>query len=175
MLTIYRQLLRLYPAAHRQQFADEMLAVFVDVRADMAKKKFLAQTIFVMRELLGMVGGACSEHVRCLLGPDSGFPLPTRSLMIRNGFRFPKTTAVLMSLIFCGVVLAIKRGEEIATSLPHVNPPIVPIQPVHSMLLPSIAFFVIFFVAAGLLGWAILFALHRSGVHRLAQTSGEQK
>jgi len=175
MLTVYRQLLRLYPKAYRQQFADEMLAVFVDARADIAKKDFFAQTIFVICEILGLIGGVCGEHLRGLLGPDSGFQLPTRSFIMRNGFRFPKTTAVLMALILCGVVLAIKRGEEIAMSLPHVNSPIVPIQPVHSTMLPGIAFFSILFYSAGLVGWAILFALRRSGVHRLAQMWGDQK
>src|SRR5215469_1539339 len=175
MLTVYRQLLRLYPKAYRQQFADEMLAVFVDARADIAKKDFFAQTIFFICEILGLIGGVCGEHLRGLLGPDSGFPLPTRSFVMRNGFRFPKTTAVLMTLILCGVVLAIKRGEEIAMSLPQVNPPIVPIQPVHSTLLPPIILFSLFFYAAGVLGWVILFALRRSGVHRLDQISGDQK
>ena len=72
-------------------------------------------------------------------------------------------------------MLAIKRGEDIAASLPHVNPQIGPIQPVHSTLLPPIVQFVLFFYAAGLVGWAILFALKKSGVHRLAQMPGEQK
>jgi hypothetical protein len=35
-------------------------------------------------------------------------------------------------------------------------------------------FFALFY-AAGLIGWAILFALRRSGVHRLAGMSTEQK
>ena len=95
--------------------------------------------------------------------------------MIRNGFRFPKTTAVLMTLILGGVVIAIKRGEEIATSLSHVNSPIVPIPPAHSTMLTGLAFFWVFFYSAGLVGWAILFALRRSGVHRLDQMTGEQK
>lgn len=175
MLTLYRRLLRLYPAAHRLQFGEEMLAVFVDARADVAKKKLLAQTVFVMREILGLIGGACGEHLRCVLGPDSGFPLSERSFVMRNGFRFPKTTAVLMILILCGVVVAIKKGEEIAMSLPHVNPPVGPIQPVHSTLFAPFVVLSIVFYGLGLAGWAILFALRRSGVHRLADMSGEQK
>ena len=180
MLTVYRQLLRLYPAAHRQQFGEEMLKVFVELRAGIAQKRFFTRAMFCLREILGLIGGACGEHMRCLLGPDSElplttFPLRTRSFLMRNGFRFPKTTAVLMTLILCGVVLAIKRGEEIAISLSHVNPAIVPIQPAHSTMLTGLAFFSIFFYSAGLVGWAILFALRRSGVHRLAQMSGEQK
>jgi len=175
MLAIYRQLLRLYPPAFRQQFADEMLAVFADIRADIVKKRFFAQTICVVREILGLIGGACGEHLRCLLGPDSGFPLRGRSFLMRNGFRFPKTTAVLMVLILCGVAVAIKKGEEIAMSLPHVNPGVEPIQSVYSTLLPPVVLLLIVFYAAGLVGWTILFALRRSGVHRLAQLSGEQK
>jgi hypothetical protein len=31
-----------------------------------------------------------------------------------------------------------------------------------------------FFYAAGLVGWVILFTLRRSGVHRLAEMSGER-
>ena len=175
MLAIYRQLLRLYPAAHRRQFGEEMLAVFVDVRAEIARKNLLSQTIFFVRETLGLIGGVCGEHMRRWLGPDSGFPLPARSLVMRNGFRFPKTTAVLMALILCGVVIAIKRGEEIAMSLPHVNSPIQPIQPAHSTMLTGIAFFWIFFYSVGLVGWVILFALRRSGVHRLDQIPDGQK
>jgi len=94
---------------------------------------------------------------------------------MRNGFRFPKTTAVLMIIILAGVMLAIRRGEAIAYSLPHVNPQIPPIQPVHSVLLSGISLMFMFFYAAGLIGWAILFALRRSGVHRLAEMSGERK
>lgn len=94
---------------------------------------------------------------------------------MRNGFRFPKATAGLMIIILAGVMVAIKRGEEIANSLPHVNPPVGPIQPSHSALLPPIVVVSIFFYVAGLVGWAILFVLRRSGVHRLADMSGEQK
>jgi hypothetical protein len=37
-----------------------------------------------------------------------------------------------------------------------------------------VALLLVFFYAAGAVGWAILFALHRSGVHRLADVA-EQK
>ncbi|HEV2399440.1 MAG TPA: hypothetical protein VGS27_21015 [Candidatus Sulfotelmatobacter sp.] len=175
MLTIYRQLLRLYPASYRQEFAEEMLAVFQDARSDNVNKKLLVRTIFQIREIAGLVGGALEERLRVAIGPDFAFSFPPRSFIMRNGFRFPKSTAVLMALILGGVVLAIKRGEDIAASLPHVNPQTGPIQPVHSTLLPPIVQFVLFFYAAGLVGWAILFALKKSGVHRLAQMPGGQK
>jgi hypothetical protein len=94
---------------------------------------------------------------------------------VRSEFRFPKTTAVLMTIILAGVVVAIERGEAIQASLQAVNPPIGPIQPARFTLLPVIALMFVFVYAAGVIGWAILFAMRRSGVHRLAETSGEQK
>lgn len=90
---------------------------------------------------------------------------------MRTGFRFPRTTAVLMTIILAGVVLAIEKGEAIEGSLPYANPPIGPIHPVHSTLLPGIVMGFALFYAAGLIGWAILFAMRRSGVHRLDETS----
>ena len=94
---------------------------------------------------------------------------------MRNEFRFPKTTAVLMTIILAGVVLAIEKGAAIQRSLPYVNPPIGPIHPVHSTLLPGVVFGLAIFYAAGLIGWSILFALRRSGVHRLDETSVQPK
>lgn len=173
MLTFYRQLLRLYPAGHRAQFGDEMLAVHLDLCRESANQKLIKRTLFIFREAIGLIRGACDEHLRHVLGPDFVFKLSTRSLIMRNGFRFPKTMAVLMMLILAGVVVAIQRGEEIAWSLPHVNPPIGPIQPVHSTLLPPVVLMALMFYAAGVVGWVILFALRRSGVHRLAQMSGK--
>ena len=96
---------------------------------------------------------------------------------MRNGFRFPKSTIVFMALILGGVLTAIKQGEDIATSVPHDVGPIAPIhiQSVHSILLGGMPLFFAFFYAAGLIVWAILFALRRSGVHRLDSISVAQK
>jgi len=86
---------------------------------------------------------------------------------MRNGFRFPKATAILMTIILAGVVVAIRKGEAISASLPNVSQPIAPIHSAPSYLLPGVIAGFVFFYAAGLIGWAILFALRRSGVHRL--------
>ena len=94
---------------------------------------------------------------------------------MRDGFRFPKTTAVLMTIILAGVVMAIKMGEDIAGSLPDTGGQIGPIHPVHPTLLAAIPTILVSFYAMGLACWAILFALRRSGVHRLAEMSGESK
>lgn len=92
---------------------------------------------------------------------------------MHSEFRFPKATAVLMTIILAGVVLAIQKGEAIHASVPDTNLPVGPIHPVHSTLLPGVVIGLASFYAAGLIGWAILFALRRSGVHRLDETSAK--
>ena len=93
---------------------------------------------------------------------------------MRTEFRFPKATAVLMAIILGGVMLAIQKGENISASLRGaVEPPIGAIQPTHSVLLGGIVLGFVFFYAARMIGWAILFAMRRSGVHRLEETSAK--
>ena len=175
MIGVYRQLLRLYPAAHRDQFGNEMLAIFSDLEADRASRHLVSRTLFSFREVMGLIRGACLEQAHAMLAPDIEFPFHARSFVMRNGFRFPKSTVVFMMLILGGVLLAIKKGEDIAISLPHINPQIGPIQPVHSTLLPPVVLLWMFFCAFGLVGWGIMFALKRSGMHRMAEISGERK
>ena len=89
---------------------------------------------------------------------------------MQSQFRFPKTTAVLMTIILAGVLVAIKRGEAIEASLANVSA-----SHLQTNMLPGVAMGLAAFYAAGLIGWSILFALRRSGVHRLDQVSSEQK
>ena len=93
---------------------------------------------------------------------------------MRNEFRFPKATAVLMAIILAGVMAAIKMGEAIVASVPHVSEPVGIIHPVHSVLLGGVMVMLAMFYVAGVIGWAILFAMRRSGVHRL-EASAESK
>jgi hypothetical protein len=172
-VSVYRNLLRLYPALHRKQFGEEMAAVFGEMQAETVTKSKLERAAFWIRETAGVVGGALLEHWRVLGGDSIGVWFPPRRFTMRTEFRFPKATAVLMTIILAGVVLAIKKGETISSS--HVNPPIGPLPPTHSVLLGGIFLALAFFYAAGLIGWAILFAMRRSGVHRLAETSGGAK
>jgi hypothetical protein len=172
MLRIYRSLLYLYPAVHREQFGDEMIAVFREVQAETTQKGMAARAFFWVRETRGLLAGALQQHVRTLIGPRVWLSFPTRRFTMRTGFRFPKTTAVLMTIILAGVLLAIKKGEGIEASVASVSPPGSILQ---TNLLPGIAMGLAAFYAAGLIGWAILFAMHRSGVHRLDDVSAEQK
>ena len=166
MLTLYRCLLRFYPTAHRDGFGEEMASVFRELQGDAAKKGRAGQIRFYVGETMGLLLGAVREYLR---------EFAMRRLEMRTEFRLPKSTAVLMMIILAGVVLAIEKGKAIQVSLPAVNPSIGPIQPAQHTFLPVIAIVFLFFYAAGLIGWAILFALRRPGVHRLAEMASEQK
>jgi len=172
---VYRNLLRLYPSSHRAQFAEEMVGVFEERLAEAVSKSTFARSKFLAREATGVVGGAFQERWRTL-GVD-GFDLwfPTRRFTMRTEFRFPKTTAVLMTIILAGVMLAIKKGEAISVSVPPSSTPVGPIPSTHSVLLGGIVLTFVFFYLAGMIGWLILFAMRRSGIHRLAETSGATK
>ena len=175
MLAVYRKLLRLYPAEYRQQFGEEMLAVLVEERQENAQCDFFARGRLVFRETGGLLMGAFRERLRVLTDIHDELSFAEWRLAMRNGFRFPKITIVFMLLILGGVLTAIKKGQDIASSVPNVDPPLpIHIQPVHSILLGGMPLFFAIFYAAGLIGWAILFALRRSGVHRLADISGER-
>jgi hypothetical protein len=175
MLGIYRLLLLLYSAPHRHEFGEEMTAVFLEAQAETAQKGAVAQTVFCTREAAGLLFGAVRERVRVPSGVQICMPFSTRRFTMRTEFRFPKSTAVLMTIILAGIVVAIEKAKAIQASLPDVNPRLGAIQPAHFTFLPTVALGLLFFYAAGLIGWAILFTLHRSGVHRLAEMSGENK
>jgi hypothetical protein len=177
MSALYRRLLRLYPAEYRRLFAEEMLAVLSERRDDLLSKKAVARVRALARESAGLILGALREHLRILVEIQDDLALATGRFTMRNGFRFPKSTIIFMALILGGVLTAIKKGEDIATSLPHDVGPIAPahIHSVHPILLGGMPLFFGFFYATGLIGWLILFALRRSGVHRLADVSTGQK
>jgi len=176
MLNVYRTLLRLYPAEHREVFGEEMLEVLLQTRNQNPNRNLFARGNHMVRESGGLLIGALRERFRRLTEIHDELSFVTGRFAMRNGFRFPKTTIVFMLLILGGVLTAIKKGQDIASSVPDVNPPLpVHVQSVHSILLGGMPLFFAFFYAAGLIGWAILFALRRSGVHRLAGMSTEQK
>ena len=171
MLRLYDQLLRLYPVPYRRQFADEMLSLFNQLQCENRIHTRLQRGIFYVREIAGVLRGAAGERCRALRGEDMG--LFEGGFMMRDGFRFPKTTAVLMTLILAGILVAIQKGEAIQASLSTSNPQIGPIQP-HSVMLSSIVSFLLIFYAAGSIGWIILLALRKFEVHRLGETSGQK-
>ena len=153
MLAFYRKLLCLYPAEYRKVFGEEMLAVLFREREENAKRRLRNRARLVMRETAGLLRGAFHEHFRIITEIHEELSFVTGRFAMRNGFRFPKSTIVFMALILGGVLTAIKKGEDIATSVPHDIGPVVPVhvQPVHSILLGGMPLFFAFFYAAGLI------------------------
>jgi hypothetical protein len=169
MFTLYRALLYLYPSAHRCEYGEEMMAVFLAVQAETWKKGRLARCLFCVRELQGLLAGALREHFQMTTCSRRLSPLFSRRLTMRSEFRFPKTTVTLMTLILAGVLLAIEKAKAIQSAVPYSNPHVGPIPPVEFTLWPLLIVVFAGACTAGAMGWAILFALHRSGVHRLAE------
>lgn len=170
MLRIYRCLLYLYPAVHREQFGDEMTAVLHDLHAGSAHRSLGARSLLFVRETTGLVIGALQQRLRNLTRPQRWPPFSPRRFTVRSEFRFPKTTAVLMTIILAGILVAIRKAEGIEASLSSPAAPTLVTN-----LLPGVAIGMASFYAVGLLVWSILFALRRSGVHRLDDMSIEQK
>jgi len=91
---------------------------------------------------------------------------------MRSEFRFPKATPVLMAIILAGVILTIEKATAIEESLPYANPQLPPIQPEHFTFFPAMAVIFLSAYAVAVIGWVVLFALRRSGVHRLSEMQG---
>jgi hypothetical protein len=160
MLIFYKCLLYQYPPRYRREFADEMISVFRDVQADARAASLVQRIVFRARETEGLLAGALHEHLRTITGSDQPISF-TRSDM-RPEFRFPRSTVFLMLLIFGGVIVAMEKANTIqlkyAAGVGSVWPS-----------LPWFLGFTLLFTSVGAMAvWGILFALRRTGVHRLA-------
>jgi hypothetical protein len=161
--------LYLYPTRYRREYGAEMLTVLLDVDAESSEQRWWARCRTAAREAAGLVSGALHEHLRSITGLYRPICSPRRFAM-HSEFRFPNSTAALMIVIFAAVVMAIEKATAIASSQwPRTNTPLGPIHPAGFTFLPTMA--VIFAIAAvaGTVGWLVLFALRRSGVHRLSE------
>jgi hypothetical protein len=159
MLRLYQGLLRLYPAAYRQEFGEEMQCVFLQAQAEGSVAPFPRWAIFSAREVLGLLSGAAQAHLRSLFGFDDW--LRHRRFNMRPQYRFPRSTVFLMWVILTGVVLAIEKARVIATSGPREVMVAWNSLPLFLLLFPALA------CAAVLVVWGLLFVLRRTGMHRL--------
>ena len=175
MLPLYRCLLRLYPSAYRDEFGDEMFAAFREAQAETWNKGVVARAVFCAREVGGLLRGALEEHLQGIAGSHFSPMFPVRRFTMRSEFRFPKATAPLMAIILALVVVAIEKAKAIQASLPHTNPHVGPIQPAQFTLFSTLLVVLAITCTAGLLGWAILFALRRSGLHRLSEFNPSER
>ena len=168
MLSLFRCLLYLYPAAYRREYGDEMAGVFSEARSQTRGNRLLPRGKFFLREFVGLICGALRE--RSLAITSSHLLFPSRRFTMRSEFRFPKATPVLMTIILAGVVLTIEKATAIEESLPLAYPQqLPPVQPEHFTFFPAMAVIFLSAYAAAVIGWAVLFALRRSGVHRLSE------
>lgn len=170
MLSLCRYLLYLYPPAHRLEFGEEMVAVLRERWTELQTNGVVMRSVFWTREIGGLLCGAIQEHTRVLgdLNPRVEFPL-RRRLGMRSEFRFPKATGWLMVVIVGAVVMAIEKAKAISDSLPSTDQFVGPIQPEKFTTVWTFAAVLAGACVTGAIGWAVLFALRRSGIQRLSE------
>ena len=176
MRSLYGSLLRLYPFAYRQEYAEEMLAVFLEAHRDVSRKSALPRLGFAIREVQGLLHGAVQEHLRNIMGSHRGAMFTpmvfTRRLSMRTEFRFPKATVTLMVVILAAILVAIDRARSIQASLPPSHTDVGPLHPAQPlMLLPALLTVLASAFLVGALGWGILYSLRRSGGQRLSKVN----
>jgi hypothetical protein len=184
VLALYRSLLYLYPPDYRCEFGDEMMEVLSEVQAKIRNTSALERVWCAAREAGGLLYGALWEHFRSITGFDSGrlssmfsSTFLSGRFVMKSEFRFPKATVGLMIVILAAVMFTIEKAKAISASVPHANPPVGPIQPAQMAIVPSLLVAMISALVVGVIGWAILFALRRSGVQQLSEMnpSGTQR
>jgi hypothetical protein len=167
MPVFFRSLLCLYPNAYRARFEEEMLSVLIDRRADLDPGAF-ARILFLARESGGLVLGALREHVRNVRVFQE-FPISQRRRPImRSDFRFPKSTVTLMLVILAAVIYTIEKAKSLQYVLPSSSPAFGPVEPTHVAIVPTFFLALAVVLSCAALGWAIVFAFRRSGLHRLS-------
>jgi len=171
MLRVYRSLLYLYPALVRAELGDEMTAVFLQARVEVGERSMFGRAAFCLREISGLIGGALRAHVLSWFGFDW---VPFRRFDMRPGFRFPRSTVFLMCVILAGVVLAIEKAKTVVEMKEgFASGAAGTLDPMLWSVLLAMA--IVFAAVAAV--WGVLFALHRTGMHRLGdvQTWPDQR
>ena len=153
LLTVYRSLVCLYPESYRDEFGEEMIAVFREARRDLSPA-LTAKITFHQREFRGLLLGALRAHFDRLFGPT----VPFRRFYMQSQFRFPRSTVFLMLVIFAGVVLTIRMASSVAGDQ---------VGSVWPSLISILVFMVLTMAITAAVVCGILHTLRRSGVHRL--------
>lgn len=162
MLTLYRCLLHLYPAAYRHEYAAEMTSVFRQAHQAVSHETLAARASLCTREIPGLLSGALREQFRRIAGECDWAPF--RRLDMRPEFRFPRSTIFLMLAILAGVALAIEKAKAIQLKYgAGAN-----LMTVWPSLPWALGLMLLIVSATVVIVWGIMFALHRTGMHRLA-------
>ena len=152
-LTVYCWLLRLYPGSCRHEFGEEMTSVFREARSALPPA-LAAKISFYRREFCGLLSGALCAHFDRLFGPA----IPFRRFDMQSQYRFPRSTVLLMLVIFAGTVLTIAKASSIAGATPGS---------VWPSFISVVALMLLTMCTAAAVVVGILHALRRSGVYRL--------
>jgi hypothetical protein len=160
MTRLYRWLLFLYPSDYRAIFGREMTEVFDKAHAATSKRGILGRAAFYLRELTGLIQTASYAQIRI------------HCEWADRMKRFVSGRAAVTALIF--MFVAIATAIEILKSFAFHRHPTQPML-WHEFLLAVLAGLTV--ICGGVIGWAILFLLGRSGVHRIANidTGSRQK
>lgn len=159
MTQLYRSLLYLYPAGYRREFGDEMVSVFSRARQAVSRG-FLPRAKFWHRELAGVLCAAAREHFRSFTGSYDWNS--SRRLNMR---RFPRSTIILMTVILIGVGLTIESARNVQLKYDAAAG----MTSVWDTLPGFLTFGFGVMLIAAVSVWAILFALRRTGMHRLGR------
>lgn len=154
MLGFYRRLLRLYPTDYFREYGAEMSGVFAQAEEDARGRRFTARLAFYAREISGAIAGAMRQR---LFGSELN-----SSRRLNMQFRFPRSTVVLMWVILAGLLLAIAEAKTIAMKYAPGDT-----RTVWNMLPWFIVMAAVAVCGAAAGTWAILYALRRTGVHRM--------
>lgn len=169
MLEFYRAVMRLYPAAYRCEFGEEMMDVLSEVQGEIRSKNAMRRIFFAMRETGGLLSGALQEQLRSITGSYDNRIFSVRRFAMKSEFRFPKATVGLMVAILAAVMFTIEKAKAISASVPHANPPIGPIHPTQATIVQTMLVALVWAIAAGAIGWGLLYALRRTGVQQLSE------
>jgi|SRR6185503_5480947 hypothetical protein len=166
MLALYRSLLRLYPRDYFHEYAGEMEWVFCQAQEEARGHTLKRRALFCAREISGALAGALRQRLFSVWGANL-----SRRFDMRPGFRFPRSTVLLMCVILAGVKLAIEKAKTVAEAGLRSGT----VAFWHPLLFWLYPFAVVLVVVGAV--WGILFALRRTGMHRLAnvQTSPEHQ
>jgi len=169
MLKLYSSLLYLYPASYRREYGDEMLSVLASVQAEIREKSVLAQAHREVREAVGLLHGAMQEQLRSITGSHGNAMFSPRRMPMRHEYRFPKSAAVLMTIILVAVLFTIEKAETVSHA--YANYDGGPLIWVEISVLPAFLIALVLAGAVAAMGWAVIYALRRSGIHRMSEVN----
>jgi hypothetical protein len=155
VLRLYKLVLLLYPWAHREEFAEEMLSVFRQAHRDCASLGFKVRVRFSLREIAGLLAGAFREHTK------------VHQENLRGGamsmFRFPRWT---LAFLVAALVLVLTLTRVIAGITWDTLSSGVSISPRWAPLLPLMLAAALSVCVLGVIVFVLRAALGRTCIQR---------